>query len=148
MSKLLRFVVAFVIAITLQQTAASQSLSINTTGAVANASAILDVSSTTKGMLIPRMDKTQKNAIVSPATGLLIFQTLPDSIGFHYYDGTQWIWLSGTSDSTAWKITGNSNITSSHFLGTLNDSSLRFRINNIPSGILDRKSTRLNSSHQ
>ena len=137
MSRLFRLVLAIAVATTLHFTANSQSLSVNNTGAVANPSAILDVSSTAKGMLIPRMDKTQKNAIATPATGLLIYQTLPDSLGFHYYDGTQWIWLSGTSDSTAWKITGNSNITSQHFLGTTNDSALRFRVNNVPSGIVD-----------
>jgi hypothetical protein len=65
MTKLLRLVLAIAIATTLQFTAYAQSLSINTTGAPAAASAILDVSSTAKGMLIPRMDKVQKNAIAS-----------------------------------------------------------------------------------
>jgi hypothetical protein len=53
---------------------AAQSLAVNTTGATANASAILDVSTTNKGILIPRMSKAQKNAIATPATGLLIVQ--------------------------------------------------------------------------
>ncbi|HNJ29649.1 MAG TPA: hypothetical protein PLQ40_11885, partial [Ferruginibacter sp.] len=53
---------------------AAQSLAINTDGSSANASALLDVKSTTKGILIPRMTKTEKNAIASPATGLLIYQ--------------------------------------------------------------------------
>ena len=39
------------------------------------ASAQLDVTSTTKGLLIPRMTATQKAAVSSPATGLLIYQT-------------------------------------------------------------------------
>ena len=39
------------------------------------ASAILDVQSTTKGFLPPRMTTTQKNAIASPATGLMVFDT-------------------------------------------------------------------------
>ncbi|MBK6380910.1 MAG: tail fiber domain-containing protein [Chitinophagaceae bacterium] len=140
MIKLVRLVIAVCLASTLHFTAASQSLSINTTGATADPSAILDVTSATKGVLIPRMDKTQKNAIATPATGLLIYQTMPDSTGFHYYDGTQWVWLSGTSDSTAWKITGNSNITSANFLGTINDTALRFRVKDIPSGLLDSAS--------
>ena len=63
----------------------SQSLSINTDGSTANASAMLDVKSTTKGLLIPRMTRTERNAIASPATGLMIFQNSPDSIGFYYY---------------------------------------------------------------
>ncbi|MBK8608979.1 MAG: hypothetical protein IPL84_03265 [Chitinophagaceae bacterium] len=48
MTKLLRLVVAVTVAITLHQTAESQSLSINTTGATADPSAILDVTSTAK----------------------------------------------------------------------------------------------------
>ena len=141
MTKLLRFVIVPIITITLQQTATSQSLSVNTTGAVANASSILDVSSTTKGVLIPRMDKTQKNAIAIPAAGLLVYQTAPDSVGFHYYDGTQWIYLAvGSADSTSWKINGNGNIKAANFLGTLTDTALRFRIRNIASGIIDSAS--------
>jgi trimeric autotransporter adhesin len=53
----------------------AQSVSINTDGSTAHASALLDVKSITKGMLIPRMTEANKNAIVSPATGLLIYQT-------------------------------------------------------------------------
>jgi trimeric autotransporter adhesin len=47
-------------------------------------SAILDLSSTSRGLLIPRMSAIQRGAIASPATGLLVYQT--DSIpGFYYY---------------------------------------------------------------
>jgi hypothetical protein len=44
-------------------------------GATANASAILDVQSTTKGFRLPNMTTTQKNAISSPAAGLMVFDT-------------------------------------------------------------------------
>ena len=44
-------------------------------GAVANASALLDVQSTTKGFRLPNMTTTQKNAITSPAAGLMVFDT-------------------------------------------------------------------------
>ena len=54
-----------------------------------NASSILEMSSTTQGVLIPRMTKAKRDAIVSPATGLLIFQT-NSTPGFYYYDGTSW----------------------------------------------------------
>lgn len=70
----------------------SQALSINTTSAVGDSSAILDVSSSTKGLLIPRMTSVQKNAIVRPATGLLIYQT-DGSSGFYYYNGANWLLL-------------------------------------------------------
>jgi hypothetical protein len=54
-----------------------------------NATAMLDVSSTTKGILIPRMTAVQKSAISSPATGLLIYQT-DGTPGFYYYNGSAW----------------------------------------------------------
>ena len=53
--------------------AASGCIAINTTSP--NASAILDVTSTTKGVLFPRMTTTQKNAIASPASGLVVYDT-------------------------------------------------------------------------
>ena len=43
--------------------------------ATPNASAQLDISSTSKGMLVPRMTMAQRNAVVTPANGLLIYQT-------------------------------------------------------------------------
>lgn len=52
-------------------------------------SAQLEVKSTTKGLLSPRMTEAQKNAISNPATGLLIYQTDGTS-GFYYYDGSLW----------------------------------------------------------
>lgn len=79
--------------------ATAQSLSINTTGVQADTSAILDVNSTTKGLLIPRMTAAQKNAIVTPATGLLIYQT-DGSAGFYYYNGTGWYLLVTTAVTT------------------------------------------------
>lgn len=52
------------------------------------ASAIFNVSSTTKGFLPPRMTTTQKNAITSPAAGLVVYDTTDNK---HYgYDGTTW----------------------------------------------------------
>jgi len=69
----------------------SQGIAINVDGLSANPSAILDVSSTEKGMLIPRMDMSQRDAIVTPLpTGLIIYQT-DNTPGFYYWDGTQWI---------------------------------------------------------
>lgn len=52
-----------------------------------NQSAILDIESTTSGLLIPRMTLAQRNAITLPANGLLIYQT-DGATGFWYYNGT------------------------------------------------------------
>ena len=53
----------------------SQNVSINSTGSLPDTSAMLDVSSTTKGFLMPRMTTTERDAIILPATGLTIFNT-------------------------------------------------------------------------
>ena len=67
----------------------------------ANSSSMLDVKSTTKGFLSPRVTTTQRNAIVTPATGLLVFDTSLN--GFYYYNGTAWINLSsGSSSGLLW----------------------------------------------
>ena len=54
-----------------------------------NASSILDMVSKSKGMLVPRMTKTQRDAIATPATGLFIYQT-NSTPGFYYYSGSVW----------------------------------------------------------
>jgi hypothetical protein len=56
-----------------------------------NASSLLDLTSTTRGFLPPRMTTTQKNAIASPATGLQVYDTTLNRPCF--YDGTTWITL-------------------------------------------------------
>ena len=65
-----------------------------------NPSAQLDVSSTTKGFLAPRMTKAQRLAIPAPAAGLLVFQT-DDQVsfpkGFYYFNGTAWTTVGGSS---------------------------------------------------
>jgi hypothetical protein len=67
-------------------------IGINPTGALPHPSAILDVSSTTGGVLFPRMTAAQKMAIAAPVNGLTIFQT-DGAQGHWYYDGTQWRFL-------------------------------------------------------
>lgn len=64
-----------------------------------NASAQLDISSNSKGLLTPRMTATQRTGISNPATGLLVYQTDGNS-GFYYYNGSSWIDLPNTSNST------------------------------------------------
>jgi len=58
------------------------------------ASSILDITSTTKGILIPRMTLAQRDAINSPATGLQIYNT--NSNVFQYYNGSSWTNVGGT----------------------------------------------------
>jgi len=115
----------------------SQSISINEDGSSADTSAILEIKSIAKGLLLPRMTKSEKNAIALPATGLLVYQTAPDSTGFHYYNGTAWQWIDPLV-SNAWKITGNAGTdTAINFIGTNNNMPLRFKQNNIPMAFWD-----------
>jgi hypothetical protein len=50
-------------------------LGINVSSGAIHASAAMEIESTNKGLLLPRMTSTQKNAISSPANGLLVFDT-------------------------------------------------------------------------
>jgi hypothetical protein len=75
----------------------SQSVGVGTN--TPNSSALLDVSSTDKGLLIPRMTSAQRIAIASPAKGLLVYQNEAPE-GFYYNNGTpaatNWIMLGAT----------------------------------------------------
>ncbi len=64
---------------------------INTTGATANSSAILDVSSTTQGTLITRMTSMQRNAIISPANSLLIFNITTQCFEAYNTSTSTWV---------------------------------------------------------
>jgi hypothetical protein len=54
-----------------------------------DASAALEIESTTGGILVPRLTETQRDAISVPATGLMIYQT-DGTAGFYYYNGSSW----------------------------------------------------------
>jgi hypothetical protein len=64
------------------------------------ASAQLDVSSTERGFLPPRMTSAQRDLIATPATGLLIFQT-DNTPGYYFYNGTAWAALGVASSSAS-----------------------------------------------
>ena len=61
-----------------------------------SASSALEIESTTGGILIPRMTETQRDAIVSPASGLMIYQT-DEVSGFYFYNGTGWTKIDGVA---------------------------------------------------
>jgi hypothetical protein len=76
---------------------------INTT--TPDASSVLDVNSTEKGVLVPRMTQTQRTNITDPATGLLVYQT-DNTDGFWYFDGDAWVSLNSSAD-TDWIASGS-----------------------------------------
>lgn len=89
----------------------SQSVSVSNSGDEADGSAILDVSSSEKGVLIPRMTSANRMAIASPATGLIVFQTDAPT-GFYYNKGTSgapvWVLLQPSENVTVQGNTFNS----------------------------------------
>ncbi len=66
-----------------------QGVGVNEDGTDPDPSAILDVKSNSRGMLVPRLTKAVKLGIPGPANGLLVYQT-DDTIGFWYYDINRW----------------------------------------------------------
>ncbi|MCB2207827.1 MAG: hypothetical protein KQH67_05980 [Bacteroidetes bacterium] len=90
-------------------------IAINANGDDPDPSAALDVSSTSRGLLTPRMLEANRTSIASPATGLLVYQT-DGTEGFYYFDGNSWISLrnAGTAPSSdvgemyEYNTTGNS----------------------------------------
>ncbi|HRD43493.1 MAG: hypothetical protein JST57_09075 [Bacteroidetes bacterium] len=82
----------------------SQSNAVGIGTSTPHSSAILEIQSTTKGVLVPRMTTTQRNAISNAATGLLVFD---NSTGSFWFKGAaNWIELVDTSKNT-WKQNGN-----------------------------------------
>ncbi|WP_435356786.1 hypothetical protein [Emticicia sp. SJ17W-69] len=139
--------------ISMAQTAGTENVGIGTTKP--DISAILDLTSNSKGLLIPRMTLAQRGNIKSPANGLMVYQTDFFS-GFYFFDGTSWKGLyarsadgaaitaanpvatSGSSSENSWNVNGNTGLSSDiNFLGTLDTTSLVFKVNNYRSGIID-----------
>lgn len=89
-------------------------------------SAMLDVKSTVSGILIPRMTQAQRIAILTPATGLLVYQTNATT-GFWYYNGASWT----TFTSTGWSLTGDAGTNpATNFLGTTDNQDFVITTNN------------------
>lgn len=117
----------------------SQSIGINADGSAPDGSAMLDISSTEKGLLIPRLDiddLTTEAPVTSPALGLMAFNTnTTTGIGLYYWDGAAWVrFLSEEDDVSSddsWKLEGNADTDPNEdFLGTTDNVDLVLRTNN------------------
>ncbi len=102
-----------------------QNIGIGTT--TPDPTAKVEIVATDKGILIPRLTTVQRTGIVSPAVGLLVFDT--NLQGFWYWNGTSWNSLP-TANQT-WSTAGNSGTNpSTHFVGTIDNKPLLLRTNN------------------
>jgi hypothetical protein len=121
----------------------AQNIGINTTGATADPSALLDISGVglpandQKGVLFPRVELVQTtvaNPVVAPATGLMLYNTATVndvSPGYYYWDGSVWKRLIDIPVAEAWQITGNAGTDmATNFLGTTDNVGLVIRTNN------------------
>jgi len=126
---------------------AQQNVSISDVSATPDASSVLDVNSTTKGLLIPRVALTATNSatpITLPAKSLLVYNTAtagvsPNNVieGYYYNAGTpaapNWLRVyAGSAAGTEWKLLGNAGTDANiNFLGTIDAVDLVFRTNNL-----------------
>jgi len=106
-------------------------VAININGAEPDNSAMLDVQSGEKGILIPRMTSLERENINSPAEGLLVYDT--DLGQFHYYHSGFWNALIEAS----WSLNGNAGTDpATQFIGTTDTSRLVFKVNDYRAGLL------------
>ncbi len=113
----------------------SQNVAINTNGALPNASAMLDVVSTNKGFLMPRVALTSTTDAVTvpaPANWLMVFNTANVSDvteGMYYWNGAMWVKMLGSGD--AWRTLGNAGTSAvNNFIGTTDAVDFVIRTNN------------------
>ena len=105
-------------------------------------SALLDLSSQSKGLLIPRMSLEQRGTIQNPANGLMVYQT--DFLsGFYYFDGKNWSPLTSVTntnsvaDANNWGLLGNAGTSAAtNFIGTTDAVDLVFKVGGQKSGLL------------
>jgi hypothetical protein len=91
--------VAFFISIGALKTTAQNNVGIGTT--TPNASSILEMQATDKGVLVPRMTTAQRNAIASPANSLLVYDTDFDCYFYYIAATTTWTSLCNSGSGTA-----------------------------------------------
>lgn len=95
-------------------------VAINTSGDLPASTSMLDVSSITHGVLLPRMSAQNRDDILSPATGLVVY--VNDDNKYYYYNGTSWVLFTPAIDAI-WDADGNTGIQTEE---SANENYLRF----------------------
>lgn len=123
----------------------AQNIAVNSTGSLPDTSAMLDVSSTVKGFLAPRMTTAQQNAIPLPATGLMLYNVTTNTLNVNVGTSAVPSWSavsfgSGSSGSgsggSGWSLSGNSGTGSSNYLGTTDGQPLIIKVNGTQAGYI------------
>ncbi len=115
----------------------AQNVAINNDASVPDNSAMLDIKSGTKGLLIPRMNSAAVNTILNPAKGLLVLDTVKNQLMINMGTAAIPNWQTIVA-SSGWSLTGNAGIDSAtNFIGTLNTKPFIIRVNNVRSGYVD-----------
>ncbi|MBK9359280.1 MAG: hypothetical protein IPN08_18225 [Bacteroidales bacterium] len=96
--------VFFAIVLLLLSVQLEAQVAVNTDGTASDPSAMLDVKSTSRGMLVPRMTTAQRTAIATPAAGLLVFDNTTQS--FWFYSAGAWVELTDQG-SLQWTPAGS-----------------------------------------
>lgn len=101
-----------------------------------NSDAALDITSTTSGLLLPRLaltNTTSPSPLTNDVAGMVVYNTATAgdvTPGFYVNDGTDWVRL-GSISSTDWSLTGNTGTTAgTNFLGTTDAQELHIYTNN------------------
>ena len=120
-------------------------VAVNSDGTGPDNSAMLDVKSSNKGLLVPRLNTLQRTGISSPAEGLLVYDT--DMGAFYYRHAGAWIIM--VASSTNWQIGGNTGTNpSANFIGTVDNIPLVFRVNNLEAGRIDQVNSNVSLGYQ
>lgn len=112
-----------------------------------HASALLTMNSTTQGFLPPRMSTANRDAIASPAQGLIIWNT--DLARLEYYDGSQWKAFGETGGAMteiipATNLTANTGVSITNIPQGYQDLLLRLKIRSARAAVTDTLKVRFN----
>jgi uncharacterized protein (TIGR02145 family) len=105
--------ILFISILVMTSIAASAQVKVGDNPTTINGSAVLEIESTTKGMLLPRMTTAERTAIATPAVGLQVYDTTENAN--YFFDGTAWQksatgtikFVNGTTPSNAVYTTGS-----------------------------------------
>lgn len=100
-------------------------------------SALLELSSNSKGLLIPRMTTASVNSLQHPAKGLMVYDTVKNELMVNMGTDSLPNWKTIAYNSS-WNLDGNSGTNAAnHFIGTTDNKALNFRMNNKAAGKVD-----------